>query len=217
MRKLTMILALGLVTAACSGGASDTGADTTATTSGDATTTTSTTTSTTVRADTTTSSSSAPGGGTDNESCLVGTWVLDGDLFLEAIVEAMEEEEDLEGATFSHVDGEYVAIIQGDGTFIDRRTDWTIGVTSDFGDMAFVINDEQTGTWSADNGTITVSVSSDTPSEPEIYLDGVKFEFPLGVVPMSPPDVEWVSAAYVCDGNTLTMTSEGFDSVWNRS
>lgn len=217
MRKLILVAAVTLVLAACGGGTDET---TTVPAGGggtdDTTTTTAGATTTTVTIAGTTTSLAAVGSGDTDDSCLEGTWVLDGQPFFDAIMAEMSAEE-AQGATFEHVDGEYQAVIGGDGSFVDRRIDWHFAVTSPAGSLDMIINHERTGQWVSDAGIISVTLPAGESPDTQILIDGVPFEFPGGSVPFEVPAMDWVPAAYSCDGDTLTITAEGITSTWNRS
>jgi hypothetical protein len=217
MRRFATIAMLGLVLAACSSGN-----DATTTTSeviGETTTSIAGGSESTTTAgggdDTTTSLAAAGNGGTD-DSCLEGTWNLDGQPFFDAIMDEMSADE-AQGATFEYVDGEYQAVIGSDGSFTDRRVDWHFAVTSPAGALDIIINHERTGEWVENDGVISVTLPAGEAPDQQILIDGVPFEFPGGSVPFSVPAMDWVPAEYSCDGDTLTITAEGITSTWNRS
>lgn len=212
MRRATIALAIVLVAAACSsdGGAAD--ETTTTVVSGGATSSTEAPSAST----STTSTTGAPQGSGGGAECLVGTWNLDAEAFFEAITASMSAAE-LQGASFAHVGGVYQAVIEADGTFIDRRVDWNFAVTSPAGELEVIINHERTGSWRIDDGIIDVSLPGDVPAEQQVFIDGEEFEFPGGVLPFSPPAVDWIPAAYDCDGDTLNITAEGVTSMWTRT
>jgi hypothetical protein len=214
---LILVAVFAVVVAACSGGGDET--TTTVLDDGGATTTVDvgsdeTTTTVTIAGATTTLA--AAGNGDADDSCLEGTWVLDGQPFFDAIMAEMSAEE-AQGATFEYVDGEYQAVIGGDGSFVDRRVDWHFAVTSPAGSLDMIMNHERTGEWVSNDGIISVTLPSGEAPDTQILIDGVPFEFPGGSVPFSVPAMDWVPAAYSCDGNTLTIMAEGITSTWNRS
>lgn len=210
-------VALLLLISACAGG--DTEADTT-TTSGagdggavDTTTTEAAAATTTTTETTTTAVDPGAGGG---EDCLVGTWTLDASEFFDAIMSSMSPEE-LAGATFEHVGGEYQAVIGADGSFIDRRVDWNFAVSSPMGEIEIIINHERAGEWRVEDGIVYVTLPGDVPADQQVFIDGEPFEFPGGALPFSPPAVEWIPAAYDCSGDTLAITADGITTTWSRS
>lgn len=216
MKRFTLIVALGLTLAACGGGADET--TTTTADDGTATTTTATggdVTTTTGAAEETTTSLAASGNGGTGDSCLVGTWTLDGQPFFDAIMAQMSPD-DLQGGTFEYVDGDYQAVIGADGSFTDRRVDWHFAVSSPAGDLDMIINHERTGEWVEDAGVISVTLPAGEAPDSQILIDGVPFEFPGGAVPFTVPAMDWVPADYTCDGDTLTITAEGLTSTWHK-
>jgi hypothetical protein len=219
MKRFALILVavFAVVVAACSGGGDNT--TTTVLDDGGATTTVDvgsdgTTTTVTIAGATTTLA--AAGNGDNDDSCLEGTWTLEGQPFFDAIMAEMSAEE-AQGASFEYVDGDYQAVIGGDGSFIDRRVDWHFAVTSPAGAIEMIMNHERTGQWVADAGIISVTLPSGDAPDTQILIDGEPFEFPGGAMPFSVPAMDWVPAAYSCDGDTLTITAEGITSTWNRS
>lgn len=220
-RLVIMCTLLVMVAAACSSDSTDTdaadseAATTTATAvanDGDDETTT-TVASTTTEATTTTAAPAAATGSL--ETCVVGRWVLDPVAFFEAVL-AEQPDEGVDGE-FAFVDGEYVLLIDADGTFQSLREDWTFAVTSDFGSLEATVNDADVGTWSLDGDVLSTTIEPGEPAEIAILVDGEPFTFPGGVTPFEPPEAEFTGATVACDGDMLSATAEGFTSEWARS
>lgn len=198
-RLLNLALALGLVAAACSpsssSGATSTSTDDTPT-SQPATTTT----------------SSAGAGGPD---CLVGTWVLDTDSFVEALAEAYAES----GIGVTEVTaggGSFTMTLDADGSMESEREEWGFGVVMAEGTFNIVIDGRETGTWSADDSTMTVDTTdSDLSVSATVEADGQSIDIPSS--PVEVPDTIASDSEYSCEGDVLTVVNDGFTSVMNRS
>jgi hypothetical protein len=217
MKRLVIACTLLAVTAAaCSSDSTD--ADTSTTTTVTAATQgadeTTTTAATSTSEASTTAASSEPASGS-LETCVVGRWVLDPVAFFESVL-AETPQEGLDGE-FAFIDGEYVLIIDADGTFQSLREDWSFAVTSDFGNLEATVNDADVGTWSLDGDVLSTTIEPGEPAEIAILVDGQPFVFPGGVAPIEPPEAKFTGATVACDGDTLSATAEGFTSEWARS
>lgn len=216
MKRLVLIMSLMLVVAACSSGGDDPTTTTVAASGATDTTTTTaapSTTTTTVAPAETTTTTAAPA--SDLATCVVGVWELDSEAFLAAVSEGLADEED--AGEFGFGGGSYSLTISADGTFIDERSDWTLEVTSDFGDLAVTINDRNEGTWTIDGDVLSTTLDAGEPPELAILVDGVPFEFPGGAPPFEPPDAEFTGATVECSGDAMSASFEGFTSTWMRT
>ena len=205
MRRLTtLLLALGLVLAACSPGG-DEGTDSTTTTSGEVTSTTgaqAVDTTTTVAAETTTTEAPSSQG----SSCVEGSWLLTADGFVE-IMQGLLSESELGDTEITPADGTYVVTFDSGGTFTGVRDDWGFSVATDEGTFHIRINGMEDGTWSADDTTITVQVtSSDVVVSAQAEVDGQVLDIPNS--PVDVPEAIAESSNYTCDGDTLTVTTQ---------
>jgi len=213
-RFIIFIAALAVMVAACSSGATSPDTTTTSGVDGSETTTPSgavdsaTATTGASAAETTTTV-----GAVSLESCVIGRWVLDPVAFFE---EVMGSGEEIDGE-FVFVGGEYVLIIEPDGTFTTQRDDWTFAVTNDSGDLQVTVNETDTGTWTFEGNVLTTTLVAGDPAEIEILIDGEPFVFPGGVAPFEPPQVEFTAVTVTCDNDTLTATFDVNESVWNRA
>jgi hypothetical protein len=210
-RLLGLTLAVTMVASACGGEAEDT----TTTTAGSATTTEAPTTTaaetTTTEAVTTTVESSGEGG----PACLEGTWILDNDAFVEALVAAFAES-GMEAESLEPNDGVYTIELDADGTFTGTREDWGFSVVMPDGTFNITINGTEMGTWSADDDTMTVTqTGSDVSVSATVEADGQQFELPEAPVPI--PEAMQTDSSYVCDGDTLRITTEDVTTVMTRS
>jgi hypothetical protein len=213
MRRLfTLTLAVAMVVSACGGEAEDT---TTPTTDGGSATTEAPTTTvaetTTTEAVTTTVDSSGNGG----PACLEGTWILDNDAFVEALVAAFEES-GMDPESLEPNDGLYTIELDPDGTFTGTREDWGFSVVIPEGTFNITVNGTEMGTWSAGDDTMTVTqTGADVSVSATVEADGQQFELPEAPVPI--PEAMQTDSSYVCDGDTLRLTTEDVTTVMRRS
>lgn len=220
-RLLTLLLSVGLILAACS--SSDEAGDESTTTSSETTETTEaspdvTTTSepeeetTTSAEPTTTTEAPASSGG---PSCIEGDWVFDSQAFVEVMRSFMTESEVAEGEVEA-TDGTYTISFASDGTYTGVREDWGFAVGSADGTVVIRVNGEESGTWSADDSTITVSLeSSDVQVSASVESDGQTFELPNS--PVEVPEAIAESSSYQCDSDTLTVTTDEVTFVMDRA
>lgn len=213
MRRLfTLVLALTVVAAACGGGSEDT---TTSTIRDAATTTTETPTTaaetTTTEAVTTTVEASGPVG----PACLEGTWILDNDAFVEALVAAFADS-GMEPESLDPNDGTYTIELAADGTFTGTRDDWGFSVVIPEGTFNITVNGTEMGTWSADDDTLSVTqTGADISVSATVEADGQEFELPEAPVPI--PEAMQTDSTYTCDDDTLTVTTEDVTTVMTRA
>ena len=222
MKRLVIVCTLlAMLGAACSSNSTDADTQTATTTAapsdasdaGAGETTTTAAAASTTEATTTTAAPEPASGSL--ETCVVGRWVLDPVAFFEDVL-AEQPQQGIDGE-FAFVDGEYVLIIDADGTFQSLRDNWSFAVTSDFGNLEVTVNDSDIGTWSLQGDMLTTTVEPGEPAEIAITVDDQPFVFPGGVSPIEPPEAEFTGATVACDGDTLSATAEGFTSEWARS
>ena len=218
MRRIsTFIVILGVVLAACSGGdAGDTSTtaapDSSSTAPADTTTTGAEATSSTVEAVTTTGAAGAGGGGSD---CIVGTWIMDNEVFI-ANMSGVFEGADMGGAEVTALGGTYTVQMDADGSLLAIRDGWGFQVGTSEGTVIIEMNGEDTGTWSADDTTMTVEIDiSDVLVNSRIEVDGQ--EVPLPTAPVDVPEGIASGSTYECTADTLTITNSGITSVLNRA
>lgn len=213
-RLISLLLVLGLVVAACSPG-SDDGSESTSTSDGSSEQTTTTaagddsTTTSEAAAPTTTQASSSQG-----SSCVEGSWLLSTETFVELMESAMTGTE-LDTAVVTPADGTYIVTFDSGGSFMGVRDEWGFSVVSPDGTFHIRMSGTENGTWSADDTTITVTVdSSDVTVSSSAEVDGQTIDIPNS--PVDVPDALAESSAYVCDGDTLTVTNEEFTFTLDR-
>lgn len=224
MRRLLLpVIVFGLITAACSQSGSGDDSTTTTSTAPDETTTTvegveTTTTlevtTTTAAPDTTTTTAVTAGGGDD---CLVGSWVLDSDAFVENFVSIFADA-GLPDAEVSALDGTFTVDMSSDGTFDAVRDGWGFSIAMAEGTVTIEINGTETGTWSTTGDTLTIgSDLSDLTVESSIELDGSVVPLPEGQLPVDTPSGIATDSTFECSGDVLTLTNEGVESVMTRA
>jgi hypothetical protein len=223
MRRFpTLFVAIALVVAACNGSVGDeattsAGPATTVgdagTTEGDTPTTAGGETTTTAAPEaSTTTPPPATGGGPD---CLVGTWVLDSEAFVGALTDLFAET-GLDAQSLEANEGTYTVEMDADGTFTGIRDEWGLSIALDEGTFDIVINGTETGTWTADESTLTVSdTESDVSVSASVQVGGQVQEIPES--PVDVPEAIASDSEYSCDADTLTVTSEGVTTVMNRA
>ncbi len=213
MHKLIpLVLVVGLL-AACSPAEE---ADPTTTSEAAVETTTSepapTTTTTEAPEETTTTETPEAAGGPD---CLVGSWVLDTESMLASLEDVFAQAGMGEGSVTA-ADGTYTVEMAADGTYNGERDGWGFSVSTPEGDVNMRMTGQESGTWSADDSTITVTVdTSDVTMEATVEAGGQVVQMPSA--PVNVPDPIPTASAYTCEGDVLTVTSEDTTAILNRS
>lgn len=208
-RLLTVVLAVGLLAAACNGASGD---DTT--TSGPTSTTAATETTTSAMGTTTTAASAAGGG----DGCLVGTWVLDSEAFVAEMAEIFSGA-GMPDAEIAPLEGDFTVTLSEDGTLSALREQWGFEITTtEDSTFRVEVNGEETGTWSADGSTLTVNTDiSDLIANSSIVVDGEELPMPPGLEAPGIPDTIASESTYSCDGDLLTISNESATSTFNRA
>jgi hypothetical protein len=216
-RPLILIVTLALVASACSGddaGDTTTSApdETTSTAEAEEATTTAAADTTTTAAETTTTAAAMTSGG---PSCIEGDWIFASEGFVEAMKAAMTGQE-FEGTEIEPTDGTYTVSFAGDGTYTGVRDEWGWSIETPDGAITVMVSGEETGAWSADDTTISVSVeSSDVQVSATVEADGQSLQLPNSPVPVPEAIVE--STNYECDSDTLTVTTDEATFVLDRA
>lgn len=202
MRRLSPMIVV-LLLAACGGGEAET-ATTTAleptTTAAETTTTAAPTTTTTEATTTTTTTVPQPSA----EDCLVGTWELDSEAFVDSLMATMGT--DLPGEITSG-GGSYIVEMDADGSITSTRDEWRYLIESTEGTLAVQLDGTETGTYTTDGDTITISITGgETSVTTGLLVDGELQELPFG--PTQTFDAEPLEGAgtFDCAADTLTMT-----------
>jgi hypothetical protein len=215
MRKLpTLTIALALLVAACSSGGEEEGATSAPEETGSTVASTDTTTeaTTTTAAPTTTTTLPPSSAGAE---CVEGTWLLD----IQSFISLMEEAFTSEGFGADSItanEGTYLVTLAPDGTFTAERDEWGFSVVTGDGTFTMSISGTETGTWSADDTTITVAIdSSDVKVSTTAEVDGQVINMPDS--PVDVPDAVAEDSAYTCGGDVLTVTTEDVEITLNRT
>ena len=215
MHKLPrLLLVIGLLGAGCSGASGDT----TTTSFDEATTTTDRATTTTTAAATTTSigTTTQPPSGRGDSDCLVGTWVLDSEAFVENF-DSIFADAGIPDAEVSPLDGSFTVDFSADGSLEAVRDEWGFRITMPDSTVIIEINGTETGSWSVDNSILTVdTVVSDLEVSAAIDVGGQLIEMPTGQIPIETPPGIATGSDYTCSGDVLRLTNAGVESVLNR-
>jgi hypothetical protein len=213
-RLLTLAVFLALVSASCGGSSQET------TTSPDAATTTTVTATASTSAPTTTSTpeptttTALSAGGPD---CLVGTWVLDSEAFVENF-DSIFAEAGMPEAEVSPLDGTFTAELTADGSLGAEREDWGFRISMPDGTFIIEINGIETGSWSADDSILTVDTDvSQIEVSASIEVGDQVIAMPEGQFPIEPPEGIATGSSYTCDGDVVTLSNAGVESVLHRA
>lgn len=234
--RLVLMAILVLVVAACSSDGSSTtttlgaGADDTTTSTtgnggssdGDDTSTTSEpggdpNSSTSTTSATGTTGSSTTGSGGVSQSCVVGTWVLDDEAFIEQVFEEILSDDTLGITAINPQGGESATTFNANGTVEALRTDWGFEMVTEEGTFDIVINGTQTGTWEIEGNKLLLDLDGDDAFDVQatVTVDGVVTELPQA--PVDLPDEAFSSSSdFTCSGDTLAITNEGITSTFAR-
>ena len=217
MRNLSILLVIsGLVIGGCNGASGDT----TTTSTADVTTSTAGETTTTVAGPTTTTQvvtttpPPASGGGSD---CLVGTWILDSEAFVDNF-DSIFADAGMPDAQVSALDGSFTVDLGADGSLEAERDEWGFRITMPEGVFIIEVIGTETGTWSADDSTLTVTTDvSNIDLSASIEVDGELIAMPEGQMPIEPPQGIATGSDYTCSGDVMTLANAGVESVLNRA
>ena len=136
--------------------------------------------------------------------CVVGTWRLRSQEFLDQIVQAYGD-----GSRIHHQGGEYVTTFGAAGEFRGERRAWQFGIESQGQLFGVTIDSVETGTWTIDpTGTLLIIDESASDATVSMTLNGDLL--PVGTQSFSSPSVGG-AASFECAGSVMTMsiTSEG--------
>lgn len=217
--RLSLLFVVCLVVAACNGDSSDTtttlDSEETATSPAAETSTTGSEGTTTTSAGTaeTTTTAGASGG----DDCLVGSWVLDDQAFFDQVFASVDEEAAGFGEVTS-VSGAFTTTFDSDGSLEAVREDWGFSVATEDGTFNIVINGTQTGTWETDGSSLLLTLDEGDAFDVEasVVVDGEEIALPSA--PMDVPSEALASSSeFSCNGDELSVTSEGVTSEFDRS
>lgn len=215
-RLLTLTLVLGLLIVACGGGEEGTTTSTSAaltTTMAPDTTEAADMTTTTAAAATTTTEALSAGG----DDCLVGTWTLDSEVFVENFDEIMTGAE-MPDSEVTALDGTFEVEMNADGTYLAVRDEWGFRMATPEGTVIIEINGDETGTWSTSGTTLSINPGDNSLTvDVSMEVDGETFPFPGTDAPIETPPGLATNSEFECSGDILTLANEGVESVLNRN
>ena len=219
-RLMTLSLAAALVVTACTtstNGTTTTQAPTTTSTTEAPTTTAAP--STTTAPPTTTTEAPTTTLAAATADCLVGSWELDSEGFIQQVFAGTDTGfEELGEVTVSHGGGSFVVEMSEDGTYVGTRDEWKIRIESDEGAFVNMLDGTETGTWSVDGDTLTInSDASDITVSFSAEVDGVLQELPFGGTQTTQTRAFTGSGGFSCSDDSFEATFDGFTSVFTRS
>jgi len=152
----------------------------------------------------------AGGGTAEGGGCLVGTWELRSQEFLDQLA---TDSEDL--LRVEHEGGTYRIAFDDDGTFQDLREGWTFrGVTVD-GDVITTIEADRSGPYTAGATTIELGRAEGASSlRIQTEVDGVLTDVPTPAG--GADDVSGSTGVYTCAGDVLTLEAGSRTSTFDR-
>lgn len=217
-RFITLTLVIGLVAVACTSGEGSDETTTTAAAESSTTGASSETTEpsnavTTTAADETSTTTATAGGGGDD--CLVGSWTLDSDTFVENFDEIMAQQ-GLPDTEVSVLDGSFTVDMNADGTYVATRDAWGFEMAMPDGTFVIEINGSETGTWATNDSTLIIEPQENDLTT-NVLLNGEEMPMPGGSTPFPTPEGLASNSEFACSGDTLTTTNAGVESILHRS
>lgn len=172
-----------------------------------------TTAPTTAPSDTTTSAPSSAGG----DECLLGTWTLDSNAFVENFDEIMTQA-GIPDTEVTALDGSFIVEMSADGTYSAVRDGWGFRMVMADQTIVIEINGEETGTWATEGSTLIIDpLESDLTVTPSMELNGEVVPLPAGAIPVTAPPGIASGSDFDCSGDVLTLTNTGVVSVLSRN
>jgi hypothetical protein len=146
--------------------------------------------------------------------CVPGTWLLDSQPFIDALMAAAGAEIP-GGVSFGYESGSYRITMEPDGTHTSTREDWTWRADTPEGSLRMVFNGVQTGVATWDDVTIALDEQTNT-TQVQLFavIGGVEQAIPGGTAVNT--DTLDAEAPYECVGDQFRITSDGVTSTWNR-
>lgn len=214
-KRLVYFLFVGVIVAGCGDVSTEDSSTTSTVPAGTSTSMAADTTTTAAAEGTTTTEVAAATGG---PSCLVGAWTLDNATFV-GNFESIFADAGMPGAEVTGLDGTFVVIFDSDGSLTATRDGWGFDIDTGEGVLVLEIDGAETGTWSADDSTITVDTdTSDLEISTSVEIDGELVEMPAEFQPdFDVPAGVATDSGYMCSGDLLTLTNDGVESILRRS
>jgi len=214
-RSVLLTLTLGLLIAACAGGG-DEGTTTSSapdTTEQAPSTTAAPDTATTVAAAVTTTAASSASG----DECLIGTWTLDSDAFVENF-DAIMTEAGMPDSEVTALDGTFEVEMNANGTYLAVRDEWGFNMATPEGTVVIEINGTESGTWATNGSTLDINPEeNDLTVDASVEVNGQLQPLPGSQAPIETPPGLATNSEFECSADVLTVTNEGVESVLNRS
>lgn len=161
------------------------------------TATTTTTTAPTTAPTTTTNPPSAA-------DCLVGTWSLRSQEFLDEIVTTLPIDAGL--SEWSHVSGDYLITLAADGTTRGQRLAWTHRIATPQGALVTTIDSDDAGTYTVDGNTISVTDGGgDATVSLALEVGGVLQPLPFGNQQTVQAPAVSGTGTFECSGDLLSI------------
>jgi len=210
---MALVVGSALLASACAGSAATTTTDAPMSTTEQTpvATTGSSMTTTTIAVGTTQSE-----GGGSGSDCLVGTWTLDTEAFVHNF-DPIFADAGIPDAEVTPLGGAFIIELEADGSLTGTREEWGFTFVTDQGNFTLQIDGTETGTWSAEASTLSVTTdSSDLDVAASIEVNGQVIEMPGGDLPIPVPEGIASDSQYDCSGDTLTLTNGGVESILHR-
>jgi RNase P/RNase MRP subunit p29 len=152
--------------------------------------------------------------GSEGANCLMGTWRLDTESMIESL-SATFAQEGFTGEVTAN-EGDYLVTINADGSLQVERDNWGFSVATPDGTFILTVDGTDEGTWSADDASITVTMStSNVVSQTQVEVDGQLVTMPQS--PVGVPDAIAESSTYMCNGDLLSVQSGDVEFMMNRA
>jgi len=144
--------------------------------------------------------------------CLVGTWHLREQAFLDQIQTMTGES----GITITHESGRYLMIFNADRTLVGIRENWAFRSEMDEGTIVTTISSTDPGSWSVAGDQLTIiDEGSEADVKFEFIVDGVSTPFPGGTNTVNSDGFSG-TGPFSCVNNVLEFTGpEGVTATFD--
>jgi hypothetical protein len=144
--------------------------------------------------------------------------VLDNEAFVAEMAEIFAEAGMADADVSPLEGGEFMVELSADGTLNAAREQWGFEIGALESTFRVEVNGTETGTWSADESTLTVNTdTSDLVDNTSIVVDGEELPMPPDFEAPGIPETIASESEYSCDGDVLTFSNEGVTSTFNRA
>ncbi|MCZ7532787.1 MAG: hypothetical protein M5U23_05195 [Acidimicrobiia bacterium] len=147
------------------------------------------------------------------DKCLIGTWRLRSQDFFDQIAGPQGT------GIMKYRSGEHFVTIREDGTFLGSRVAWSFEAVGEGGKVIGTIDAENPGTWMATDTELFLVESPGATENVEMFIE---VNGNLVSIPGLDSQFSFTSegyagqAAYTCDADVMTSTSNGVTSVLDR-